>query len=477
MKISLRFLGASGTVTGSKYLLSIEGKTNAKILIDAGLFQGPREWRVRNWQDPARAELESIDAVVLTHAHIDHTGILPRYVKLGLRAPVYCSEATADLARLLLPDSAALQEEEARYRAKEGKSRHHPPLPLYEVPDAERALELLKPVGFDKAHEVLPGIKIQLTRVGHILGAAAVTLTVGGKVLTFSGDLGRYHVPILKDPQPVQFGHLLLIESTYGNRVHASLEAGETTPEQHLGSLVREGVSRGGAIVIPSFAVGRTQLILYYLRELKEAGAIPDVPIVVDSPMAADATALYRQHPADYDEEALAIRRSGRLPFSPSKLFFTQDREESKRLNAIDGPIIIISASGMLSGGRILHHLKQRISGPKNTILFVGYQPPGGRGAWIKSGADSLRLFGEEVPIRAAIREMSELSAHGDRDEMLRWCRESMRLSKDNGNGGSPRQVAVVHGEPDSAEAFAATLKEDLGWNTFVPHYQQEIDI
>ncbi len=471
MQIAISFLGASGTVTGSKYLIEIQGQKTQRILVDAGLFQGSREWRERNWEDPSEQVLRSVDAVLLTHAHIDHTGILPRYVRLGLKAPVFCTEATADLARLLLPDSAALHEEEARFRARKEASRHHPPLPLYEVRDAEDALKLLKPVSFEREHEILPGVSASWMRVGHILGAASIRLKIGDRVINFSGDLGRYEVPILKDPQPVQLGDLLLIESTYGNRLHGSREPGGKSPLENLARVVNEGVKRGGVIVVPSFAVGRTQLLLYYLRQLKEQGKISDVPIVVDSPMATDATVLYRDHPADYDEEALQILKAGRQPFSPSKLFFTSDREESKRLNAIEGPLIIISASGMLSGGRILHHLRHRISSPKNTILFVGYQPPGGRGDWIKSGAETLRIFGQEVPIRAHIDEMSELSAHGDRDEMLRWCRESIALS----GGRGPGRVAVVHGEPDSASAFAKTLKHEFGWNTFVPKYQEKI--
>lgn len=459
MSVTVKFLGAAGNVTGSKYLLSGDGY---KILVDAGLFQGKREWRERNWEDPD-IDLSEIDAVLLTHAHIDHTGILPRYYKLGLRCPIFCTKATAALVEVLLPDSAHLQEENAEYRKRKGRSRHDPPLPLYTKEEANAVLKQLKLVSFYKSVEVLPGVKATWRQMGHIIGAASITVKLASKVISFSGDLGRYNIPILKDPEAIDLGDLLLVESTYGDREHQSNDTRES-----LAEIVNSTVKRKGVVVIPSFAVGRAQLLLYYLRELKEQNRIPDIPVIIDSPMATDATEIYREHAEGYDSEALQLLSEGTPPFTPSKLYFTRNRHESKKLNSINDPMIIISASGMLSGGRILHHLAHRISDSKNTIVFVGYQPPGSRGDWIKSGAKSLRLFKDDIAINAEIEELSGLSAHGDRSELLRWCKACT---------GMPGRVAVVHGEPDSAKNFSNTLKTELSWNTFVAQYLEEITI
>lgn len=455
--VKIKFLGAAGTVTGSKYLIHGAGAT---ILVDAGMFQGARNWRERNWEPPACA-LDKIDAVLLTHAHIDHTGILPRYYAQGLRCPVFATAATTALSKLMLPDSAHLQEEEAEYRRKSNRSRHSPPLPLYTEEDARQVLQLFKDVPFHSRVQVAQGVYATWSHAGHILGAASIKLEYGAKVINFSGDIGRYHVPILKDPEPTEFGDLLLIESTYGDTEHDPED-----PKTGLGNIISKTVKRGGIVVIPAFSVGRTQTILYYLRELKSSGVIPDIPVIIDSPMATDATALYRDHTGDYDEGALHILSQGTNPFTCSKLLFTKDRKESIALNSITDPMVLISASGMLSGGRILHHLRNRISSPLNTVLFVGYQPPGSRGAWIQSGAATLRLFGEEVPIRAEIAEMSNLSAHADRNELIRWCKESR---------GTPKRVAIVHGEPDVAQFFKTTLQQEFNWNVSVAQYLEEL--
>lgn len=459
MTVSVTFLGAAGTVTGSKYL--VRGKKHS-ILIDAGMFQGSREWRERNWHDPEYS-LSKINAVLLTHAHIDHTGILPRYFARGLKAPVFATPSTVALTTLLLKDSGYLQEQEARYRADRGKSRHNPPLPLYTGKDAEYTSTFLKAVPFGKRVTIAEGVFATWHRMGHILGAASITLEIDGKTITFSGDIGRYNIPILVNPEPVRFGDLLLIESTYGDRLHE-----DSDPKTKLAKIINRTIKRSGVVVIPSFAVGRAQLLLFYLRELKESGAIPDIPIIIDSPMAEDATHIYKNHPGDYDEESLGLLKDGRHPFTMPSLGFVQSTEESIKLNRIDKPMVIISASGMLSGGRILHHLKHRISDPRNTILFVGFQPPGGRGAWIKSGANSVRLFSEEYIIRAEIDELTGLSAHGDQSEMLRWCRES---------DGTPGQVKVVHGEPDSAATFKEKLIEEFNWNVDVARYLETIEL
>ena len=459
MSVTIKFLGAAGTVTGSKYL--IESSKN-KILVDAGMFQGSREWREKNWDSPD-VDLKEIDVACLTHAHIDHTGILPRFFALGLKAPVFCTPSTLALTKLLLEDSAKLQEQEAEYRSTRGKSRHNPPLPLYNSAEAKHALGFLRSVNFEKRTEICPNVYATWNRMGHILGAASITLEIEGKVINFSGDIGRYDVPILVDPHPIQFGDLLLIESTYGDRLHPS-----SSPKEILKDVINRTVKRKGVLVIPSFAVGRAQLLLYYLRELKEDKSIPDIPVIIDSPMATDATKIYKEHPNDYDEEVLHLLSRNTQPFHVPKMGFVRETKDSIKLNSIKESMIIISASGMLSGGRILHHLKQRISDERNTILFVGYQPPGGRGDWIKSGAPDLRLFGETVPIKAEIAEISGLSAHADKNELLRWCSES---------AGEPSKVAIVHGEPDSALAFKESLISKFKWNCLVAKYLECLSI
>ena len=457
--MKLTFLGAAGTVTGSKYLLDT---SKYKILIDVGMFQGAREWNVRNWEEPG-FDLKAVNAVLLTHAHLDHVGMLPRFVKQGLMCPVFGTAATLRMAELILRDSAKLQEEEAEYRSAPGRSRHQPPLPLYTVKDVETTLDFFRPVDFARMSEVLPGCQAEWRAMGHILGAASIALEVEGKRLVFSGDIGRYRVPILSDPEAVQMGDLLLIESTYGDRLHP-VEA----PANALARVITHTVGAGGTILIPSFAVGRTQSLLFYLRELKQNKQIPDIPIVIDSPMARDATSIYAEFPQCYDEEALGILHRGQQPFSTTRLRFTRDRKESIALNDITEPMIIISASGMLTGGRILHHLLHRVGDPRNTLLLVGFQPPGGRGAWLKSGADQMRLFGQEVNVRCKVEEISGFSAHADREELLRWCKACP---------GTPKQVAVVHGEPDSAASFRDLLQKEMGWNVFVAKYRQNIEV
>jgi len=459
MDVRVTFLGAAGTVTGSTYLVSWG---NIRILVDCGIFQGERSWREKNWQPP-HFDPASIDAVLLTHAHVDHVGMLPRYYKLGLRAPVLCSPGTADLAKLLLLDSGRLQEEEAAFRSKHKRSRHDSPLPLYTEDDAKSALELLKPGPINTRIPVLDGVTAEWSLMGHILGACSITLHIGGKKIVFSGDVGRYSEPILVDPQPVDMGDLLLIESTYGDRLH---EGGHLQDE--MADIINRTYRRRGIVIIPSFAVGRTQTLLYYLRELKAAERIPDVPVIIDSPMASDATAIYRHHPQEYDERSKELLQRGLQPFTVPKMFFTREREESIKLNSIEEPMILISASGMLSGGRILHHLKHRVSDKRNSVMFVGYQPPGSRGDWLKRGNKTVRLLGEEVPVNAEICEVSGLSAHADRDELLRWCRAC---------SGTPGRVAVVHGEPDSARHLSELLGKELGWNSFVPGYLDTITV
>lgn len=459
MSVTVTFLGAAGTVTGSTYLVNYN---DTRILVDCGVFQGERLWREKNWTSP-HFDPESISAVLLTHAHVDHIGMLPRYRRLGLKAPVFCSPATADLAKLMLLDSGRLQEEEAAFRAKHKKSRHEPPEPLYTEADAVSALELIQSCPIATPISVADGVTATWSLMGHILGACSITLEIGGKKIVFSGDVGRYGEPILVDPQPVEMGDLLLIESTYGDRTHSTLD-----PHEAIADIINRTHRRRGVVIIPSFAVGRTQTLLYYLRELKAAERIPDIPVIIDSPMAADATSIYRRHTNEYDATSLALLKKGFQPFHVPKMYFIQSKDESIELNSIQEPMILISASGMLTGGRILHHLKHRVSDKKNTILFVGFQPPGSRGDWLKKGNKTMRLLGDDVVVNAEVCEVSGLSAHADRNELLRWCRSC---------SGTPKKVAVVHGEPESAQRFSRTLREDLGWDTVVPGYLDSITI
>jgi len=459
MKVKVKFLGAAKSVTGSKYLVSSD-KFN--ILIDCGQFQGKRELCKRNW-DNLPINPKDIDAVVLTHAHIDHTGMLPRFHKLGLNCPVYCTPATLDLVSLLLPDSGRLQEDEAFYRAKKKKSRHSSPMPLFTEQDARNVLKLIKPKEFDKTFEILENVKITYKRMGHIIGAASLKLEIEDKIINFSGDIGRYSVPILVNPEPVEFGDLLLIESTYGNREHKDYDI-----KTKLAEVINKTYQDNGVLLIPSFAVGRAQLLLYYIRELKAENLIPNIPVILDSPMAADATQIYKSNPNDYDEESNKLFESGQSPFNFDKLALIKDSSASKKLNKIKDPMIIISASGMLYGGRILHHLVQRIEDENNAILFVGYQPPGSKGDKIKRGDEYIKIFQDKFKVNAKIYEISGLSAHADKNEMTKWI-ESCK--------GTPKKVAIVHGENDVMIGFKKTLEQKYGWNCVIPDYLEEITV
>ncbi|MBL8932951.1 MAG: MBL fold metallo-hydrolase [Archangium sp.] len=457
---SIQFLGAAGTVTGSKFLLEHDGK---QVLIDCGLFQGPKELRLRNWA-PTPIDVKRLNAIVLTHAHIDHTGGLPRLVAQGYRGPIFSTGGTRDLCGLLLPDSARIQEEEARYANKEGYSRHSPALPLYSEADARRALELFETFGYGRAREIVPGILLTFVPAGHILGSAICVfdLLSSKQRVVFSGDLGRYNAPILRDPTAVESATTLIAESTYGDRAHK-----ETQPMELLAEIVKETSKRGGVVVIPAFAVGRTQEILYHLDNLERAKRIPELPVFVDSPMACDATPIYLAHSGDHDLDMKKLVIDGKTPLQTRYTKFVVSANESKQLNHFKGPGIIISASGMATGGRILHHLKHRVSDPKNTIVFVGYQSVGTRGRRMLDGEPTIRLHGQEVPVRAQLTQISGFSAHADWTEMLRWM---------DGFTTPPKQVLLVHGE-DSALAALKTRVEAKGWPTSIPRHLEKVEL
>lgn len=437
----LRFLGAAGTVTGSRHLLEIGDR---RILLDCGLFQGVKTLRLRNWA-PFQVPPADIDAVVLSHAHLDHSGYLPRLVRDGFRGPVHCSHATLDLCRLLLLDSAHLQEADADYLNRHNLSSHKPALPLYTVADAQRAIATLHPYAFDSTIELPGGCRARLHRAGHILGAAIVELEYPGGRLVFSGDLGRYGDPLMLEPRSIAQADYLVIESTYGNRVH-----GKESALEALQTIIMRTVRRGGTVVIPSFAVGRAQSLLFHLWQLKQAGRIPaDLPIFLDSPMTSGAVDVYLRHLADQR----LTRAEARAAFGVATC--VTEVEQSKALDASPMPKIIVSASGMATGGRVIHHLKRYLPDPRNAVLFAGFQAMGTRGAAMLDGAPSVKIHGDYIPVRAEVDNLSMLSAHADADEILRWL---------GGFERPPRETFIVHGELDAADALRLRIKDELGW-------------
>jgi metallo-beta-lactamase family protein len=449
---TLRFLGGAGTVTGSKYLVRANGR---QVLLDCGLFQGLKELRQRNWNDPP-FDAGRVDAVVLSHAHIDHSGYLPLLVRHGFRGPIFCTSGTADLLGVMLPDSAHLQEEEAAHANRYGYSKHRPALPLYTVQDAQAALRLIEPHPYGGQFSVTAGITAILRRAAHILGSATVELQLGEAepfCLVFSGDLGRWDRPILRNPDPVVEADALLVESTYGDRTHS------TDPKDALARIVSEAAQRGGALLVPAFAVGRTQELIWTLRELEEAKRIPSLPVYIDSPMAIDVSELYCRHPEDHNLDMTLLMDQKRCPLCCKQYHLARSPEESKALNRHDGPLVIISASGMATGGRVVHHLKQRLPDPRTTVLLVGFQAIGTRGRALQEGARAIHIHGQEVLVHAKVETLDGLSAHADREEVLRWL---------SGLRRPPSQTYVVHGEPQAAQSLAGTLKQRLGWSTRV---------
>jgi metallo-beta-lactamase family protein len=465
--MKLTFLGATQTVTGSKFLIETKER---RVLLDCGLFQGAKELRLRNWEEPA-VDPKTVDAIVLTHAHIDHTGYLPRFVAQGYQGPIYATPATVDLAGILLPDSGHLQEEEARYRNKHQLTKHKPALPLYTVDDAMAVLELLQPVEYGEVITLSSSLGFDLMHAGHILGSSFVRFREGSgetqKTVLFTGDIGRFDQPIIFNPTAVDAADYLILESTYGNRLHGD-KNGRSGKDQ-LRDVVVSTAQRGGTILIPSFAVGRAQELLYILRELELENKIPVLPVYVDSPMAVDAVEIFRKHVEEHNLEMAQLEKGGVNPLYTQRAHFTRTVEESKAINDHRFPSIIISANGMATGGRILHHLIQRLPDERNSVVFVGFQAFGTRGRLLSEGARQIRIFGIDYPVRAAVHVIDSFSAHGDYSEILRWLRGFKR---------GPRKTFLVHGEPAAIEGMKNHIVSTYkAWDVEVPAYLQTYDI
>ncbi len=452
---TLRFFGAAGTVTGSRFLVE---SAHARFLVDCGLFQGDREWRRRNWDDLS-FDPSTVDAVVLTHAHLDHSGALPLLTRGGFSGPVFCTPATAGLTAIVLRDAAHLQEEEASYANRKGFSKHAPALPLFDSADAEKAIALLRPLDHDDLGLLPGGVRLHLRRAGHILGSAFAELDVEGVRLTVSGDLGRTTHPLLLPPEHPNDADVVLVESTYGDRLH------EASADDELADVVRRTTHRGGSCLLPAFAVDRTPVLLMALARLKRDGRIPDLPIYVDSPMALHALDVYRQAIRRGDPDVRTeVGTAGHL-FEPPGLRLMPTREDSEQLNRPSRPCIIVSASGMATGGRVLHHLAGQLPNPRNSVVLTGFQVPGTRGRALADGAGQLKIHGRYVPVRAEVVSLRGYSAHADADELVAWL----------GQMSAPRTAYVVHGEPASSRALAERLARELGWNTVVPEYLEKV--
>ena len=461
---SLSFWGAAGTVTGSKFLIESD---RTKVLIDCGLFQGGRELRERNWQEPP-FNAASVDAALLTHAHIDHTGYLPRLVRHGFRGPVFCSRGTADLVKILLPDSARLQEEEADYRNRHKITKHTPALPLYTEQDAREALKLLQIVSNDGTPmRVAKDIEAEFRIAGHILGSSQVLVRVahagGERSVLFSGDLGKYDQPIIRDPEPPPACDYLVVESTYGDRAHAIEH-----PKAALERIVNDAAARNGPVLIPAFAVGRAQEIIYFLRELENEKRIPVLPVCLDSPMADKATRAYAARTEEHDEDYARALKTDPTPLQTRRTLACKTRDESKRINAMEGAKVVVAASGMMNGGRVLHHALRILPDENASVVFVGYQAAGTLGRRVADGEKQVKVLGQWIPVRARIEKIGGFSAHADWKEVLRWLTDLPT---------PPKRVFVTHGEPDAAAAMANKIRERFGWQIEAPSYGARFEL
>ncbi len=451
--LSIQFLGGAGTVTGSKYLIQ-SGKR--RILVDCGLFQGIKELRLKN-RKPLPVDPADIHAVILTHAHLDHTGYLPLLVKRGFRGKVYCTQPTAELTQVILMDSAKLQEMDAEYANRKGFSKHHPALPLYTQEDAERAIHFLTPMPPHQWHKIFNDISFQFKSSGHILGSAFIELEIQGKRIVFSGDLGRQKPFLLNPPESIERADYLLIESTYGDRLH-----NPESPSKELARVIHDVISRKGHLLIASFAVGRAQDLLFLISQLKRENKIPDIPVYVDSPMAKNALDIFHRYSKWH---ALSPTECAEIC---NAAHVVNSREESKHLLELEQSSIVISASGMLSGGRVLFHLENRLSEEKNTILLVGFQAAGTRGRLLRSGARELKMHGRYIPVKAHIEEITTLSAHADQSEIITWLR---------GFKSPPKMTFIIHGEPQASDALRLHVQDELGWSSCVPNPMDEVKL
>jgi len=471
----LQFLGAAGTVTGSKHLINTSGdpsgKNGLQVLIDCGLFQGPKEWRLRNWEDtPVPAQ--EIDAVILTHAHLDHCGWIPRLVKGGFQGVVYATPPTIDLCSVVLPDSGHLQEEEARFHNQKGTSRHSPALPLYTLQEAQDSLNRFAPVNFGEMKQLSSELAFRFVHAGHILGSAMVEVFLrnngASQKSLFTGDIGRVHSSqsapgrvVQAGPDPDEDPDLLVMESTYGNRLHPHEDV-----RPQLAKLIRDTVQRGGSVVVPAFAVERTQKFLFLIKELMETGEIPRVPVFIDSPMGIKAIEICMKYVCDFNDDACRLVQKYGSPLDWPGFHFAIKQEESKKINDVRYPCVIISSSGMVAGGRILHHLLLRLPDPRNQVIFVGFQAPGTRGAIIKSGAKTVRIYSNEVPIRAQVAALEQFSDHADPAELLVWLETFKKR---------PKTTYLVHGEPDAASHLQQTISSKLGWEVKIAKWLEKV--
>jgi metallo-beta-lactamase family protein len=454
----LTFLGAARTVTGSKYLLETGGH---KILVDCGLFQGLKELRLRNWE-PLPIDPSELSGAVLTHAHLDHTGYLPRLVADGYHGRVFCTPGTADLCKLVLPDSARLQEEDARDANRLRYSRHSPALPLYRESDAFRALSQLQPLGFDRPISLVDGVDIEFIHAGHLLGSAFIRMSIrGGPTILFGGDLGRYSRPVLPDPSPPPQADVLLLESTYGDRVHEPDDQGA-----RLAAIIKDTVSRGGKLIIPSFAIGRVEEVLYWIKKLEDDNRIPKLPVFLDSPMAIEALRFYASRAAELDPDVQAAAEVRR--FFTARFQAVSSAQQSSELVQSKIPSIVVSSSGMATGGRVLHHLLGVLPDKRSTVLFVGFQAAGTRGRRLVDGAREIKIRGELVPVAARVERLDSMSAHADSQETLRWL---------GGFTTAPRTTYLVHGEPGPMDALKATLESRLGWTVHAPAHLEQVEL
>lgn len=474
----LQFLGAAGTVTGSKHLINTSGDTSGKqglqVLLDCGLFQGQKEWRERNWQ-PTPVPAREIDAIVLTHAHLDHAGYIPRLVKEGFKGPIYATPPTIDLCSVMLPDSGHLQEEEAGFHNKKGSSKHQPALPLYTLQDAQDCLAQFQPVDFGEMKQLTNGMSFRYVHAGHILGSAMVEVFLNQNGSTrkflFSGDIGRVPANLTAPPGRVVHAgpdgsedpDVLVMESTYGNRNHPH---NDVRPE--LAKLISDAVHHGGSVIVPAFAVERTQKFLFIVKDLMESGQIPRVPVFIDSPMAIKAVEIFMKYSNEFNEDAKRLVQRFGSPLNWEGFHFAPRQEDSKKINEVHYPCIIVSSSGMVTGGRVLHHLMQRLSDPRNQVIFIGFQAPGTRGATIKSGAKTVRIFSDEVPIRARVAALEQFSDHADTEELLRWLQTFRK---------KPQSTYLVHGEEEAASLLQQTISSKMGWNVKIAHWLEKVQL